>query len=77
MTKDQINKLEMYHAVQTFLDTNTNKWNGVPVLLTFKNDFDALLLQLRENQGNQEASKIFLGTNKTIQKDLFLIKPIS
>ncbi len=68
MTKDQINKLEMFESLRTYLDTNTNKWNGVPVLTTFKNDFDELLLDIRENQEHQEASKIFLGSNKTIQK---------
>ncbi|MEW7279181.1 hypothetical protein ABW636_11365 [Aquimarina sp. 2201CG1-2-11] len=68
MTKEQINKLEMYQAVQTYLDTDTNKWSGVPVLLTFKNELDELLIQLRENSDTQEANRIFLGANKTTQK---------
>ncbi len=68
MTKDQINKFEMFEAVKTYLDTHTNKWNSVPILLSFKNDFEELLLQLQENKENQAASRIFLGTSKTIQK---------
>lgn len=29
MDKRQINRLEMYQAVQTFMDTNTTIWSGV------------------------------------------------
>ncbi|WP_146052876.1 hypothetical protein [Aquimarina sp. I32.4] len=58
----------MFEAVKTYLDTHTNKWNSVPILLSFKNDFEELLLQLQENKENQAASRIFLGTSKTIQK---------
>lgn len=68
MNKDQNNKLDMYEAVQTYLDTNTDKWNGVPVLITFKNQFSELLSNIREHQENQEAARVFLGANKTTQK---------
>ena len=68
MTKDQNNKLDMYEAVHTYLDANTDKWNGVPVLITFKNELSELLSSIREHQDNQEASRVYLGTNKTTQK---------
>ncbi|WP_103069585.1 hypothetical protein [Aquimarina sediminis] len=68
MDQRQINRLEMYQAVQTFMDTNTNIWNGVPVLVTFKNEFDELLLQIGDSKEGQEASRVFLGANKTTQK---------
>ncbi|WP_378176693.1 hypothetical protein [Aquimarina sp. SS2-1] len=68
MNKDQNNKLDMYEAVQTYLDANTDKWNGVPVLITFKNQFSELLSNIREHQENQEAARVYLGANKTTQK---------
>lgn len=68
MNKDQNNRLDMYEAVHTYLDANTDKWNGVPVLITFKNELSDLLSNIREHQDNQEAAKVFLGANKTNQK---------
>ena len=68
MNKDQNNRLDMYEAVHTYLDANTDKWNGVPVLITFKNELSDLLSNIREHQDNQEAAKVFLGANKTTQK---------
>ncbi len=68
MTKDQINKLEMYQAVQTYLDAHTEKWSGVPILLTLKNELDELLIQLRDHSDIQEASRVFLGADKNNQK---------
>ncbi|MEW7278284.1 hypothetical protein ABW636_06785 [Aquimarina sp. 2201CG1-2-11] len=68
MDQRQINRLEMYQAVQSFMDTHTDIWNGVPVLVTFKNQFDEQLIKIRENQDSQEAAKTYLGTNKTTQK---------
>ncbi|PKV52421.1 hypothetical protein ATE84_4536 [Aquimarina sp. MAR_2010_214] len=68
MDQRQINRLEMYQAVQTFMDTNTNIWNSVPILVTFKNELDELLVQINENKDTQEASRVYLGSNKTTQK---------
>lgn len=68
MNKDQHNKLDMYEAVHTYLDANTDKWNGVPVLITFKNELSELLANIREHQDHQEAARVFLGANKTTQK---------
>ncbi|WP_062059424.1 hypothetical protein [Aquimarina longa] len=68
MTKRQINRLEMYQAVQTFMDTNTTVWSGVPILVTFKNDLEELLIQINENKDSQEISRVYLGGNKTTQK---------
>ncbi|WP_103068809.1 hypothetical protein [Aquimarina sediminis] len=68
MDQRQINRLEMYQAVQTFMDTHTNIWNSVPILVNFKNEFDELLIQINENKDSQEASRVYLGHNKTTQK---------
>ncbi|MFL1896167.1 hypothetical protein ACJRPK_10715 [Aquimarina sp. 2-A2] len=68
MTKQQINKLDMYQAVQTYLDTNTKKWSGIPKLLEFKNELDQLLIHLQEDSKNQEGAKLYLGSNKIAQK---------
>ncbi len=68
MDQRQINRLEMYQAVQNYLDNYTDVWNGVPVLVTFKNQFDEQLIKIRENQDSQEAAKTYLGMNKVTQK---------
>ncbi len=68
MDQRQINRLEMYDAVQTYLNTNTNTWNSVPILVGFKNELDNLLTDIRKAQQDQEASRIYLGGNKTTQK---------
>ncbi|TYP74204.1 hypothetical protein [Aquimarina intermedia] len=68
MTKQQINKLDMYQAVQTYLDTNTKKWSAIPKLLEFKNELDQLLINLHEDSKNQEGAKLYLGSNKVAQK---------
>ncbi|WP_378187702.1 hypothetical protein ACE939_04950 [Aquimarina sp. W85] len=68
MTKQQINKLDMYQAVQTYLDTNTQKWSGIPKILEFKNDLDQLLIRLHEDSKSQEGAKLYLGSSKAAQK---------
>jgi len=68
MDQRQINRLEMYEAVHTYLDTNTAIWSGVPILVTFKNELDTLLVDIRAQQKDQEAARIYIGGNKTTQK---------
>ncbi len=68
MDQRQNNRLNMYEAVQQYLDNHIDKWKGLPVLMTFKNELDEQLSQIREHQDNQEAAKVFLGENKITQK---------
>lgn len=68
MDQRQINKLDMYQAVLTFMNSHTSIWSGVPKLVTFKNEMEELLIQIQENKDSQEASRVFMGANKTTQK---------
>lgn len=68
MDQRQINRLEMYQAVNTYLDANTAAWNGVPILVTLKNELDTYLVNIQTQQKGQEAARVYLGVNKTTQK---------
>lgn len=68
MDQRQINRLEMYEAVHTYLDANTAIWSGVPILVTFKNELDTTLVAIKSQQKDQEAARIYVGGNKTTQK---------
>ncbi|KAA1242470.1 hypothetical protein [Aquimarina sp. RZ0] len=68
MDQRQINRLDMYEAVNTYLNANTAVWSGVPILVTLKNELDTLLVSIQTQQKDQEAARIYLGNDKTTQK---------
>ncbi len=68
MDQRQNHRSDMFNAVQHFMDANTDIWSGIPALVTFKNQFDEQLIQIRGHQDNQEAAKVYLGKNKITQK---------
>lgn len=70
MTQRQINQLEMARAVQNYLNANTATWTTVPIVTTFKNELDELLLRIEENAEAQEASRVYLGEAKANQRRL-------
>ncbi|QLE00199.1 hypothetical protein HX109_00960 [Galbibacter sp. BG1] len=68
MTKEQINRIEMFRAVQTFLDTHSTIVSQAPVLSELKNTFDELLIRIEESSADQKAAQVFLTENKMAQK---------
>ncbi|MBW1297929.1 hypothetical protein [Aquimarina litoralis] len=68
MTKKQIRKIEMYNAVQAYLNANASIWNQIPMAGMLKEEFDALVAEINQNKESQEASRLFLGDAKRRQK---------
>ncbi|MBN1184375.1 MAG: hypothetical protein JXB49_18940 [Bacteroidales bacterium] len=59
MNLDQTKHFRMYENVQLTLDDNTVIWNGVPVIVKTKNNFDELIQRiqyLNEKAGNSSTS---------------------
>ena len=63
-----MNRAEMLATTRTYLDANTAAWSTVPMINTMKNQLDEVILKISEHQEAQEASRIFLGSNKTALK---------
>lgn len=68
MDSKQTSKLEMFKAVQTYLDANTAIWSTVPILTGLKNDFDIIIDAIDTAASAQESARVYLGKNKTTQK---------
>ena len=68
MDNKQTSKLEMFKAVQTYLDANTATWSTIPILTGLKNDFDTVVDAIDASAGEQESARVYLGKNKTTQK---------
>lgn len=68
MNQNQMNRAEMLATTRTYLDANTAAWSTIPMINTMKNQLDDLIIKISEHQEAQEASRIFLGSNKTALK---------
>lgn len=51
MNKVQLKHESMFLNTQGFLDENTDVWSSIPRAVSTKNDFDALLMRIRELAG--------------------------
>lgn len=69
MNQDQINRKEMYEAVNSFLDANSAKWTAIPKVAEFKNAFANVTRQISDAQYAQLETQVFLGKNKTQLKN--------
>ncbi|MCM5662182.1 hypothetical protein [Galbibacter mesophilus] len=70
MTSGQRSKLEMFEAVQTYLDANSNKWEAINKIVQHKNELNELLLQVYEHKDAQEEAKVYVHQNKVLQKKI-------
>lgn len=48
MNKSQTNHMRMFLNTQESLDASTAEWNGIPILLNVKNNFDELIQRIVE-----------------------------
>ena len=48
MNKSQTNHMRMFLNTQESLDASTAEWNGIPILLNVKNNFDELIQRIEE-----------------------------
>ncbi|MCR9249180.1 MAG: hypothetical protein NXI20_02100 [bacterium] len=58
----------MLATTRTFLDLNTDVWSGVPIIATVKTELDSVIQEIIHHQEAQEASQVFLGSNKLALK---------
>ena len=71
MNKTQTNHMRMFLNTQETLDANTTLWNGIPVLLDVKNNFDELIQRIEEtNEKTLPASKAVTAGKATVLKAL-------
>lgn len=68
MNQKQMNRAEMLATTRAYLDANTPVWSSVPVINTMKTQLDNILQLISEHQDAKEASRVFLGSNKTALK---------
>ena len=61
MTREQINRLEMYQATNTFLDANAAIWSPIPVINTYKTRLVETLNAMEDAADQQESAKVFIG----------------
>ncbi|TLX70448.1 hypothetical protein E9993_22285 [Labilibacter sediminis] len=48
MNKNQSNIYRMFLSTQSYLDNNNGIWNGIPRLVTYKNDLDEVISRIHE-----------------------------
>ena len=61
MTREQINRSEMYQATNTFLDANAAIWSPIPVINIYKTKLVETLNAMEDAADKQESAKVFIG----------------
>ena len=63
MTRNQIDRLEMYQATNAYLDSNVAVWSAIPIINTYKTAFVQTIQSIQETSQRQESTKVYLGTS--------------
>ena len=63
MTREQINRLEMYQATNAYLDAHVDTWSAIPIVNTYKNNLVQALTGIQEAAQEQEAAQVFVGSS--------------
>lgn len=66
MNKTQTNQFRMYLATQETLDSNSALWNMIPMLLTWKNNFDELIQRIADVNEKTVSNSKAVTANKAI-----------
>jgi hypothetical protein len=64
MTKNQVNRKEMYDAVISFLDASPEKWSTIPRLAEAKNNFSVINMNIENAALEQQAANVVMGNSK-------------
>jgi len=64
MTKNQTNRKEMQSDVLNYLDSNTEKWNSIPIIGTIKSNLSNVDEAMESAIQQQAGASIYLGKNK-------------
>ncbi|MCY1721641.1 hypothetical protein OU798_14900 [Prolixibacteraceae bacterium Z1-6] len=71
MNKTRTNQFRMFLATQETLDSNSALWNGIPVMLSSKNDFDELIQRIAAvNEKTMSNSKAVTADKALMLKNL-------
>lgn len=68
MNARQKSRAEMLATTRAFLDQNTEVWSSVPIIANVKTQLDGVIQEIIHHQEAQEASQVFLGSNKLALK---------
>ncbi len=68
MNARQKSRAEMLATTRAFLDQNTEVWSSVPIIANVKTQLDSVIQEIIHHQEAQEASQVFLGSNKLALK---------
>ena len=74
MTKNQTNRKEMQDDVLSYLDSNIQKWNSIPIVSIIKNELLGINNAVEAAQQDQAGAKVFLGKNKAQLKRIIAEK---
>jgi hypothetical protein len=74
MTRDQIDRSEMFQATNKFLDANAAIWSPIPVINTYKTAFMQFLTGIETAALKQDASQVFIGVSVRELKQLIAQK---
>lgn len=61
MTREQINRLEMAEATNTYLDTNATVWNAIPIISNYKTVLIQIIQGIETASLKQESSQVYIG----------------
>lgn len=74
MDNNQINKYNMYQTVQRTLDDQSELWTAIPIFVRIKNQFDALLSGIEEQNAAKQIKTQEFTKNKNQLKEQLVKK---
>ncbi|MCV9385524.1 hypothetical protein [Reichenbachiella ulvae] len=63
MTKDQINRLEMGQATNSYLDGHAAVWSSIPIINNYKSVLTQSILGIEKAALEQESSKVYISAS--------------
>ncbi|MBI9064659.1 MAG: hypothetical protein JEZ14_21920 [Marinilabiliaceae bacterium] len=74
MTRNQTNRKEMQEDVLTYLNTNVQKWNSIPIIGNIKNELNEVNSGIDTKLKEQTEARVFMGKNKAQLKRIIAEK---
>ncbi len=77
MNDKQSNQYRMHLAVQECLDTNLEKWNGIPIIVQMKNELDELIQRIEVKDSESSADSTTFTKQKELLRNTVTRKAVS
>ncbi len=74
MNRDQINRLEMFQATNTYLDAQVEVWTAIPIVSTYKTALVTLIQEIESTSLEQDAAQVFIGSSLRALKRQIALK---